>query len=264
MFSKLDNLRDNILESFQDINYDGYIDNKISKQNIDKAFSLVRCFVSESYSNEDLQEEANQYMSILERFFKEYTLFSKNKLYEAFYNPFDDEDDENQIDIPKIPYKQELEDKEIKISKVKLWDGNTTDKIYFDKGKMRAGKFYAPGDTIEVCPVRLIQDDDLYSRNVRDIAFVIDSEKQIYAIPFGYASYYRNSKETGLDANADYELIPSDEPTIRIFATSKIRKHNEIILFSDETDFENEIKPGQFEYEPNRSEYIAIKNFKLI
>jgi hypothetical protein len=262
MFSKLNNLRDNILESFQDINYDSYIENKTSKQKLDKAFSLVRCFISESYSNEDLQEEANQYMSILERYYKEYMLFSKSKLYEAFYNPFDNDD--VQIDIPKTPYKQEPENKEIKISKVKLWDSDTTDKIYFDKGKMRAGKFYGPGDTIEICPVRLIQDDDLYSRNVRDIAFVIDSEKHLYAIPFGYASYYRNSKESGLDANSDYELIPSDVPTIRIFATSKIRKGNEIILFSDETDFENEIRPGQFEYEPNRSEYVAIKNFKLI
>jgi hypothetical protein len=201
-------------------------------------------------------------MSILERYHKEYTLFSKSELCEAFYNPFDDDD--VQIDMPKMPHKPNSDDKEIKISKVKLWDGNTTDKIYFDKGKMRAGKFYGIGDTIEVCPVRLIQDDDLYSRNIRDIAFMIDSEKHLYAIPFGYASYYRNSKDSGIDGNADYELIPSDEPTIRIFATSKIRKGNEIILASDETDFENEIKPGQFEYEPNRSEYVAIKNFKLI
>lgn len=264
MFSKLDNLRDNILESFQDINYDGYIENKISKQKLDKAFSLVRCFVSESYSNEDLQEEANQYMSILERYHKEYILFSKSKLYEAFYNPFDGEDDDVQIDIPKRPYRQDAEDRGIKISKVKVWDGNTTDKIIFDKGKMRAGNFYGPGDTIETCPVRLIQEDDLHSRTVRDIAFAIDTEKRIYGIPFGYALYYRNSKDTGLDGNADYELIPSDEPTIRIFATTKIKKNSEIILNSDEMDFENEIKPGQFEYEPNRSEYVAIKNFKLI
>lgn len=264
MSDRINNLRDNILESFQDINYDSYIENKISKQKLDKAFSIVRSFVSESYSDADLQEEANLYMSILERYHKEHVLFSKNKLYEAFYNPFDEDDDVIQIDAPKTPYKQESDVKDIKISKVKLWDNNVTDKIYFDKGKMRAGKFYGPGDTIEVCPVRLIQDDDMYSRNVRDIAFIIDSEKRIYAIPFGYASYYRNSKDAGLEGNADYELIPSDEPTIRIFATSKIRKNNEIILISDETDFENEIRPGQFEYEPNRSEYIAIKNFRLI
>ena len=49
MHSNLDNLRDNILESFQDINYDGYIENKITKQKLDKAFALVRCFVAESY-----------------------------------------------------------------------------------------------------------------------------------------------------------------------------------------------------------------------
>ena len=263
MHSNLDNLRDNILESFQDINYDGYIENKITKQKLDKAFALVRCFVAESYIDKGLQEEANQYISILERYHKEYSLFSKNKLYESFYNPFD-EDDDYQIDMPKTLYKQEPEDKEIKISKVRLWDGNTTDKIYFDKGRMRAGRFYAPGDTIEVCPVRLIQDDDLYSRNVRDIAFMIDSEKRIFGIPFGYASYYRNSKTSGLDGNVDYELVPSDEPTIRIYAKSKIKKNNELILVSDDSDFENEIRPGQFEYEPNRSEYIVIKNFKLI
>lgn len=261
MFSKIENLRNSILESFQDIDYDGYLHNKISKHKIDNAFSLVRCFVSESMENKNLRNEANRYMSILERYVLEYKTFENAKLYEGFYNPFDEEGDEP----IKIEPVVDVDDKDIKISKVKLWNKETTDKIYFDKGRMRAGKFFGKGDTIEIAPVRLIKDDDLYSRNVRDMAFTIDSEKKIYAIPFGYASYYRNSKEIGIEPNADYELIPSETPTIRIFATANIKKGTEIVLVSDDIDFENEIRPGQFNYEPDKTEpYLSIKNFKIL
>lgn len=264
MFNVINNLRDNILESFQDIDYDGYLHNRIDKSKLDKAFSLVRSFVAESLSLSELEDEASRYTSILERYYNEYKLFSDNKLQEGFYNPFD-EDDYVTTSSNKSQKQYIEETPEIKVSKVKLWNSNVTDKIYFDKGKMRAGKFYGKGDTIEVCPVRLIHDDDLYSRNVRDMAFVIDSEKHIYAIPFGYASYYRNSKDVPIEANADYELIPSENPTIRIFATSNIRKNNEIVLFATDDDFENEIRPGQFNYEPHKAEpYLSIKNFKII
>ena len=261
MFSKIENLRNSILESFQDISYDGYTNNKISKGKIDKAFSLVRCFIAESMEYKKLSDEANIYMSILEKYVLEYKLFDGTKLYEGFYNPFDDEDDEH----IKIGPVVDADTDKIKISKVKLWNRDVTDKIIFDKGRIRAGQFFGKGDTIEVAPVRLIKNDDLYSRNIRDIAFTIDSDKNIYAIPFGYASYYRNSKDTGIEPNADYELIPSDTPTIRIYATSNIRKGNEIILISDDIDFENEIRPDQFNYEPNKTEpYLSIKNFKIV
>lgn len=261
MFSKIENLRNSILESFQDIDYDGYLNNKISKTKIDKALSLVRCFISESMGNKTLYVEAHRYMSILERYVLEHMTFDRAKLYEGFYNPFDDEDNEP----VKIEPSVDVDDKNIKISKIKLWDKETTDKIYFDKGRIRAGKFFGKGDTIEIAPVRLVKGDDLYSRNIRDMAFTIDSEKGIYAIPFGYASYYRNSKESGVEPNADYELIPSDTPTIRIYATSNIRKGNEIILISDDIDFENEIRPDQFNYEPDKTEpYLSIKNFKIV
>ena len=266
MFNYIENLRTNILESFQDIDYDGYINNKIHKSKLDKAFSLVRSFVAESLSNKELEDEASRYMFILERFYNEYKLFNDNKLQEGFYNPFDDDSFyTKQISQMVLPTTHVKETPEIKISKVKLWNDNVTDKIYFDKGKMRAGRYYRKGDIIEVCPVRLIHNADLHSENVRDMAFVIDTDNHIHAIPFGYALYYRNSKDSGLDGNVDYVLDNTETPTIKIFATNNIKKGNEIILISTDDDFENEIKPTQFNYAPNKPEpYLSIKNFKLI
>ena len=261
MNNHIDNLRNNILESLQDIDCDRYIDNTIDDNKLERVYSLVRAFVVESYSDNSLSDESIKYMSIVEKLVIEKKLFN-NKLYEGFYNPFDD-------DIEPIQtikrYKASPVDRGVKISRVKLWDNNTTEKIYFENGKMFAGKFFGKGDTIEICPVRLIHDEDLYSKNIRDISFTIDSEKRIYAIPFGYASYYRNSKETTLSPNADYELIPNEHPTIRIYATSNIKKGQEIVLVAEDEDFQNEIKPGQFEYHNGGEEpYHVVKNYKII
>lgn len=261
MNNSINNLRDNILESIQDIDCDRYINNNIDVKKLNKLYSLIRFFMVESIEDDKLLPEIDRYISIFEMFVKETSLY-KLSLMESFYNPFSDDDTD-------IKYNKSFhispKEKGVRISKVKLWDNNTVDKVFFDKGKMKSGKFFGKGDTIEVCPVRLIQDSDLYSRNIRDIAFAIDTEKRIYAIPFGYASYYRNSIDSGCKHNADYELIPDESPTIRIYATENIKKGSEIILFSDECDFQNEIGRDTFDYmDDDGNNYVATKNYKII
>ena len=57
-----------------------------------------------------------------------------------------------------------------------------------------------------------------------------------------------------------------DDPSgsyIKIFATRNIRKGNEIVLIADDSDFGNEIKPGQFEYDRNEVPFRAIKNVRI-
>lgn len=263
MYNNIENLRNGILESFQDIDYDRYVDNKICKHKLNKAYSLVRSFIVESYDDNDLSDEAIRYMSVIERYVTEKKLFNK-QLYEGFYNPFDDIDDVETVK-PIKHFTVNPEEKSVRISKIEVWNTDVKDKVYFDGGKMIAGQFFGKGDTVEVCPVRLIYDSDLYSKNIRDIAFSIDPAKRIYGIPFGYASYYRNSKDVTLDGNADYEFIPSDTPSIKIYVTSNIKKGEEIILHATDDDFQNEIKPGQFQYDKNGDEpYMVVKNYRVL
>ena len=129
---------------------------------------------------------------------------------------------------------------------------------------MIAGQFFGKGDHIETCPVRLIYEKDLYSENIREFAFTIDKSKGIYAIPFGYASFYRDSKTCNLEPNADYEYV--DDPSgsyIKIYAINNIKKGNEIVLLSDESDFANEVKPGQFEYDRDEVPFLSVKNVRI-
>ena len=152
----------------------------------------------------------------------------------------------------------------MKISNIRLWNNNTDNKIMYKGGRMIAGQFFGKGDHIETCPIRLIYEKDLYSENIRDFAFTIDKGKGIYAIPFGYASFYRNSKSCNVEPNADYEYV--DDPNgsyINIFAINNIKKGHEIVLISDESDFANEVKPGQFEYNRDEVPFRSVKNVRI-
>ena len=156
---------------------------------------------------------------------------------------------------------------DIKISRINLWDTDTANKIMFKNGVMVAGKYFGRGDIIERCPIRLLFERDMYSENIRKFAFALDRKRGIYAVPFGYASFYRNSKESGLKPNCEYEYVIGNTPEqsyIKIYATEPIKKNEEIILLSDETDFENEIKPGQFKYDNDVNDYTPTKNFKIL
>jgi len=93
----------------------------------------------------------------------------------------------------------------------------------------------------------------------------VDYANRIYAIPFGYGTCYRNSKEFGVEGNAAYYFDDSNPkyPLIIITATKKIKKGHEIVLTSTEEDFENEVRPGQFEYDKGYEPYHSIKSVRI-
>ena len=256
--------RDGILETLQDIDHDRYYKLNISKESIVRLLNLTEAYSITANSLID-SEAINEALSLskkTEEIIKEYN-FRKNCVKEGFYNPFDDVDDHS-IDTRYEEVVDIDPSNDMKISNIRLWNNNTDNKIMYKGGRMIAGQFFGKGDHIETCPIRLIYEKDLYSENIRDFAFTIDKGKGIYAIPFGYASFYRNSKSCNVEPNADYEYV--DDPNgsyINIFAINNIKKGNEIVLVADDSDFANEIKPGQFEYNRDEVPFRSVKNVRI-
>jgi hypothetical protein len=252
--------------------------------NIDKVkmgdlINLVEAFTVLANISDDAELVAES--EAYERKLECYTLSHKviqQSLNEGFTNPFAKEDKSiasyANANANATEYQNDIyrslrgnERKDIKISNIHLWNSDTANKIMFENGRMKAGQYFGKGDTIEKCPIRIIYDRDLYSENVRKFAFALDKAKGVYGIPFGYATYYRNSRDTRLADNSDYEYVIGNTPEnsyLKIYATKPIKKGSEIILHSDETDFENEVKPGQFEYNEGEEPYCSIKNFKIL
>jgi hypothetical protein len=256
--------REGILETLQDINHDRYYKSTISKKSVKRLLNLAEAYsiTANSSNDSDVINEAASLSKQTEMIINEYN-FRKNAVKEGFYNPFDEVDD-NDIDTRYEEIVDIDPDKDMKISKVRLWNNNTDNKIIYKGGRMIAGQFFGKGDHIETCPVRLIYEKDLYSENIREFAFTIDKSKGIYAIPFGYASFYRDSKTCNIEPNADYEYV--DDPSgsyINIYAINNIKKGHEIVLISDESDFANEVKPGQFEYDMDEVPFRSVKNVRI-
>lgn len=264
--SSLTYYRERILESIQDLNLDRLYNDNMRKSSVSELINLVEAYsiICNNSNDSEAINEANSLCKYTESIVNEYN-FRKKNLNEGFENPFDEPGDrtiehryDDVIDIG-------IDDHDIKIGKVKLWNDKVDNKVMYRGGKMVAGKFFGIGDTIEECPVRLIYEKDLYSENIRDFAFDIDKKRGVYAIPFGYASFYRNSKDCNVEPNAEYEYVEDgDGKKIRIFATRNIKKGHEIVLYAEDDDFQNEIKPGQFDYSTKEIEpYYAVKNVRI-
>lgn len=252
--------RDSIFESLSKIESIRYRFGLIKSSDINKLFNLTEAYAVLCKTNNLSMQEADMFMRISERISSEYR-YRNLVLNEGFENPFDDYDSTDDI---KIRY-DELCDSEpndaVKIGGIRLWNDNTNGKIVYDNGRITAGKFFAVNDTIESCPVRLITTSDLYSRSVRDFAFGIDPDHGIYAIPFGYASFYRSNLDCNLEPNADYEYVDGPNKTIRIYATRPIRKGNEIVLQADREMFDNEFNDSQFRYD--KEPLYSVKNVRV-
>lgn len=171
---------------------------------------------------------------------------TKPSLNEDFYNPYDDEDDNEDLNNRKQIVIQPTENNKF-IKGIKLWNNNRKDKIVFFHNRIIATSIFVPDDIIEEAPVYLLDTRDLYAPRIREIAFEIDPEHRLYGIPMGLADYYRNSSETGTKGNADYTYDPK-EGIIRIYALEKIRKGEEIVLRDNSPEYENQVKPNQFKY----------------
>ena len=258
--------KERILESIQDLNLDRYYNKNMRKEAVSELLNLVEAYsiICNNSNDSEAINEANSLFKYTESIVKEYK-YRNRLINEGFENPFDEVGD-NTINYR---YEDKVEDygddNIVKIGRIKLWNDKVDNKIMFKGGKMIAGKFFGKGDTIEECPVRLIYEKDLYSENIREFAFEIDKAKGIYAIPFGYASFYRNSKNCNTEPNAQYEYIENgSESIIRIYAIRNIRRGHEIVLEVEESDFQNEIKPGMFDYSKQEIEpYYSVKNVKI-
>ena len=261
----LQTLSENIRETISYVRAHGYIDDSEAK--IEKLINLVESFtiMSNVDGDADLISEAKSYEDSL----VEMITVGKamNKIFEyGFVNPFDTGDEDEikgkvgyDTPSPEIVNKR----KDVEVKRVRLWNRETKDKIVLDRTpgakKMFAGQYFDKGDIIERCPCTLINKGLYTETALEDLAFMVDNKTCV--IPLGYANCYRNSIDSREPYNADYIFDPNrGEPYINIFAVKKIKKGDEIVLKADESDFENVIKKGQFDYS-NQPVYTPTKNF---
>lgn len=201
--------------------------------------------------------------------------FIRKKINEGFVNPFDDTDTNDIVDTKAVRRPLIIDDiydtkpilgKDVTISKVKLWNNNTKNKVIYDpkEKRMIAGQYFSSNDIIEECPYIELGDQDMYSENIRAASFTIDQKTRRYALPLGFALCYRNSVEvpSSNGGNIDY-IVDENRQTIILKALKNIKKGNELIISAEDSDFVNEIKPGQFEYKPGPDAVYSIKNYRL-
>ena len=196
--------------------------------------------------------------------------FIRKKINEGFENPFEDTviDTLSSTDDQAIvtdPLEMGPRKTKISISGVKLWNTNTANKIVYKNKKMYAGQYFCVGDIVEVSPVKILTDKDMYSENIRESSFIIDKGKGIYALPLGYALCYRNSMEIPYlsEGNISYDFN-LDTNEITFTAIKDIRKGEELVIDATEDDFANEIQPGQFQYKQGPDPIYSTKNIKIV
>jgi len=248
--------RVNITESLGDIDRDRYHLNKIDTHKLSRLGTLVESYSVLFPDSED--------KSFFESRYEKLVAESHMRINEGFMNPFDTFGDDEEIEVITKTDPVDVSDtKPSKIKGISLWNTETNNKVMCKNGKMIAGQFFGKGDIIERCPVRLVGAKDLYSRNIRDVAFPIDRAAGVYAIPFGYALFYRNSYDTGIDPNAEYNYTEDEDGRayIEIVATSNIRMGHEIMLAATQDDFDNAMHDHDFDY--TNHGYTAIRDVKI-
>ena len=198
--------------------------------------------------------------------------FIRKKINESvgFENPFEDTvtDTLSPMEDQAIisdPLDMDPKKTKVSISGVKLWNPNTANKTVYKNKKMYAGQYFCAGDIVEVSPVKILTDKDMYSENIRESSFVIDKGKGIYALPLGYALCYRNSMEIPYlsEGNISYDFN-LDTNEITFTAIKDIRKGEELVIDATEDDFANEIQPGQFQYKQGPDPIYSTKNIKIV
>lgn len=194
--------------------------------------------------------------------------FIRKKINEGFENPFEDTVTDtlssNDDSIIKDPLFSPTTAK-VSIGNVSLWNKNISNKVVYANNRMYAGKYFCEGDIVEVSPVKILSDKDMYSENIRESSFIVDKGKGIYALPLGYALCYRNSVEIPHSNGGNLEYsFDMDNNTITFTATRDIRKGEELVITATDDDFANEIQPGQFQYQQGPDPIYSTKNIKIV
>src|SRR5574344_1921325 len=92
-------------------------------------------------------------------------------------------------------------------------------RIIMKNNSIYSNTTFYPKDIIEICPCKIVHNESLFSRDVRDIVFEITPNKE-WAIPFGYVQYYNVSDNSDI-INCDYIFDPNTNNII-IKAIKKI------------------------------------------
>lgn len=146
---------------------------------------------------------------------------------EGFYNPFDNENEKEEI-APNKNIEERI------IRKIKVYNSkNQEGGIKYKNNGVYANTSFYKDDIIEEAPVYMLHDVDLYSPNVRKLTFMIDSSKRLFGIPMGMATVARSANEANKESNIDYEFDPEKGNKIIIYATKKIRRGEELIFAED-------------------------------
>lgn len=153
---------------------------------------------------------------------------------EGFYNPFDNENEKEEI-APNKNIEERI------IRKIKVYNSkNQEGGIKYKNNGVYANTSFYKDDIIEEAPVYILHDADLYSPNVRKLTFMIDSSKRLFGIPMGMATVARSANEANKESNIDYEFDPEKGNKIIIYATKKIRRGEELIFAEDNMcEFDN-------------------------
>ena len=243
-----------VLESFSVIEKSLYESGICQKSDLKRASSITEAYIEQNPGAEENFLIENKFRLLVEC----YVMTQENKpLNEWIQRGFDSFDD-TPVTTPAAPEAPGR----VVIKKVLPWCSNSTNKIEFKDGRIYAGKRYSANDIIEEAPIRVIQVEDTYSRPIRDLTFEVDGERGLYAIPFGYASYYRIDE---LSPKASYDFVyepKSGKGYVVIRALTPIMKGDEITIIKDRNRF-SEQKYDRFRAANGLIREIPVTNFRF-
>ena len=243
-----------VLESFSVIEKSLYESGICQKSDLKQASSIAEAYIEQNLGAEENFLIENKFRLLVEC----YVMTQENKpLNEWIHRGFDSFDD-TPVTTPAAPEAPGR----VVIKKVLPWCSNSTNKIEFKDGRIYAGKRYSTNDIIEEAPIRVIQVEDTYSRPIRDLTFEVDGERGLYAIPFGYASYYRIDE---LSPKASYDFVyepKSGKGYVVIRALTPIMKGDEITIIKDRNRF-SEQKYDRFRAANGLIREVPVTNFRF-
>ena len=242
-----------VMKSFATVEKSLYRLKTCKKTDLDKAVALTESYIkinNKIFENNSLKRK-------LRLLVESYNILSNSKINEWMQAGFDTFND-FQSELPDNP---ELHG-QVKIKKVLPWCSNSSNKIFYKDGRIFAGKRYSANDIIEEAPMRIIHVEDTYSRPIRDLTFEVDGENGIYAIPFGYAIYYRID-ENSPKASYDFVYEPkTGTGYVVIRALKPIMKGDEITIIKDSNKFSNKLY-DRFTAANGLVQDVPIKNFRF-
>lgn len=243
-----------VLESFSVIEKSLYESGICQKSDLEHASSIAEAYIEQNPGVEENFLIESKFRLLVECYVMTQESKPLNEWIQRGFDSFDDTPVTTSA-APEAPGR-------VVIKKVLPWCSNSTNKIEFKDGRIYAGKRYSANDIIEEAPIRVIQVEDTYSRPIRDLTFEVDGEKGLYAIPFGYASYYRIDE---LSPKASYDFVyepKSGKGYVVIRALTPIMKGDEITIIKDRSRF-SEQKYDRFRAANGLIREVPVTNFRF-